>query len=112
MNGFPPIVIAKPGTLAYFDSFAGLVPLRICTVEYLATGESLIIAKATAARGPYKRGEEFRFTTKRLSPWEPKDSPIIGAWLPGKLIPRTAVYRSRQHCGQYRIRAYQWRIEE
>lgn len=71
---------------AYYDSFAGLVPCRICTVGDWSDRYSLARIQFTAGRGAYKRGE---YTTVPLS----------------SLVPRHAVYRRN---GQYRIRAFNW----
>lgn len=76
--------------LAYLDSFAGLVPCRIVAVGDWNDPASLARIRYTATRGAYKRGE---YDVQQLS----------------NLVPRHAVYKSRQHCGQYRIRAYSWR---
>lgn len=77
--------------LAYFDSFAGLVPCRLVAI---GQGHARIVV--TAPRGgrqtllaAYKRGQVVDTT------WR-------------KVVPRNAVYRSRQACGQYRIRPYSW----
>lgn len=76
--------------LAYLDSFAGMVPVRIVAVGDWNDDQCEARYQVTATRGAYKRGD---FGTSRL----------------GRLVPRTALYRSRQHCGQYRIRPYSWK---
>lgn len=73
-------------TLAYLDSFAGLVPCKICAVGDWSDPTSLAHVRYTATRGAYKRGE---FDVQQLS----------------NLIPRRAVYRRN---GQYRTRAFNW----
>lgn len=76
-------------TLAYFDSFAGLVPCRILAVDDWSDTSSQARVQYTATRGPYKRGE-------------------YGTHVLRHVVPRSAVYRSRQACGHYRIRPYSW----
>lgn len=76
-------------TLAYLDSFSGIVPCRILAVGDWQDDESEARIKITATRGAHERGT---LETVKLS----------------RLIPRSALYRSRQHCGQYRIRPYSW----
>lgn len=73
------------GTLAYVDTFLGLVPCKVTAIT-----DQTVTVRLTATRGTYQRGE---ILTER-HPW---------------VIPRACVYRSRQHCGQERIRnAYRW----
>lgn len=76
-------------TLAYYDSFAGLLPCRIVAVGDWNNDGSQARIQFTTTRGGYQRGE---FCTTKLR----------------NVIPRSAVYRSRQHCGQYRIKSYSW----
>ena len=48
------------GNLAYFDSFAGMVPCWIMTIvgpSGVPSTSQRITIKFTAKRGPYKRGE-------------------------------------------------------
>lgn len=48
------------GELAYFDSFAGLIPCKVVSVNDAADSEFLglsITVKLTADRGSYRRGE-------------------------------------------------------
>lgn len=78
-------------TLAYLDSFAGMVPVRIVAVGDWSDDESEARYQVTATRGAYRRGE---FGTSKLS----------------RLCPRSALYRSRQHSGQFRIRPYKWSV--
>jgi hypothetical protein len=78
-------------TLAYLDSFAGMVPCKIVAVGDWSNDESEARIRITATRGAHKRG---MFETVRLA----------------RLCPRSALYRSRQHCGQYRIRPYKWPV--
>lgn len=75
--------------LAYLDSFAGLVPCRVCAVGDWSDGSSQARIQYTATRGAYKRGE-------------------YGTHVLRHIVPRSSVYRSRQYYGQYRIRAYSW----
>ena len=53
------------GTLAYLDTFAGLVPCIVVGIDgescgRRATGEKVLTVRLTASRGPYKRGEVSR----------------------------------------------------
>lgn len=73
-------------TLAYLDSFAGLVPCRIVAVGDWSDRYSMARIKLTANRGAYKRGE---FMTVIL----------------GSIFPRHALVTRN---GQYRILAYKW----
>ena len=50
------------GTLAYFDTLcSGLVPCKVTEVREPGSGRQVtsgfVVAKVTAERGPYKRGE-------------------------------------------------------
>jgi len=51
--------VLKPGTLAYWDTFAGLVPCRIRRIGAARGGYPgyAVDITLTAPRGPYKRGE-------------------------------------------------------
>lgn len=58
-------------TLAFFDSFAGLVPVKVVSIPkggpisgWLRQGEEQLKVKVTATRGAYKKGEELS-----VSPW-------------------------------------------
>ena len=75
-------------TLAYLDSFAGLVPVRIVAVGDWNDDNSEARFQVTATRGAYERGA---FGTTRLA----------------RLCPRNAPYRPRG-AGYMRIRPYQW----
>jgi hypothetical protein len=77
------------GDLVYLDTFAGLVP---CKIE--AVTDRGITVKITATRGAYKRGSVERHNS------------------PGHVLPRAVVSRSRQHCGQFRIRPFSWAAQE
>jgi hypothetical protein len=73
--------VARAPTLAYLDSFIGLVPCKVLSVE-----DRAVTLKITATRGPYKRGEVLtRYANS--------------------VVPRPAVWR-RKH--QYAIRPYKW----
>ena len=76
-------------TLAYIDSFAGLIPCRIAAVGDWSDRYSLAKVQVTATRGAYKRGEWIETTLSRL-------------------VPRKAVHLRN---GQYRIWAYRWSDE-
>jgi hypothetical protein len=73
-------------TLAYFDSFAGLVPCRIVAVGDWNDANSLARVQYTATRGAYKRGE---YDTQTLR----------------YIVPRTAVRRRKYGTV---IVAYRW----
>jgi hypothetical protein len=50
----------KTGDLAYFDSFAGLVPCKIIAMtgrSGIASTAQEIVLRLTARRGAYRRGE-------------------------------------------------------
>ena len=86
--------------LAYINSFfAGLVPCKILSV---ADGNSKSYidpswhrrwarVKCTANRKGYERGKVYELPLSAI-------------------VPRTAVYRSRQRCGQFMIRPYAWEV--
>jgi hypothetical protein len=75
--------------LAYFDSFHGLVPCKVVSIDPRPFGEIAITLKATAARGPYDRGAIIS-TNARAA------------------IPRKAI---RVRSGQYRVRPYLWTVD-
>jgi hypothetical protein len=72
--------------LAYFDSFAGLVPCRVIAVGDWSDNSSLANVQFTATRGAYKRGEVL---TTRLS----------------RVVPRTAI---RRRMGSTTVLPYSW----
>ena len=87
----------RAGTLAYIDSLHGLVPCKVIEVKkykqdyFPFCTEVNIHVIVTAARPGYFKGEH------------------IILWHDDTIIPRASVYRSRQHCGQYRVRNnYTW----
>jgi hypothetical protein len=59
------------GNLAYFDSFAGMVPCWIVAINgpsgAPSTAQSVTI-KFTAKRGPYKRGETYTTSGLHVCP--------------------------------------------
>ena len=55
-------------TLAYFDSFAGLVPVRIVSVGEWTDPTSEATFQVTATRGAYKRGTFHTFSLNKLIP--------------------------------------------
>ncbi len=73
-------------TLAYLDSFAGLVPCRIVAVGDWLNPTTDARIQFTATRGWAKRGAFDTFPLNRL-------------------VPRTSVH---VRGGQYRIWAYRW----
>ncbi len=67
--------IYKPGTLAFIDSFAGLVPCKVVAVAkggpfpgWLAAGESAVTIKPTVSRGGYRKGETIQQTAAQVVP--------------------------------------------
>ena len=87
----------KTGSKAFFDSYSGLIPCVVLAVKagprgYGGEMESWVTFKLTAERHGYKKGEVLSFSA-------------------GMVVPRKAVYRSRQACGQYRIRAYHVQVD-
>jgi hypothetical protein len=72
--------------LAYFDSFAGLVPCRLLAVGDFSDSGSLARIRITAARGPYRRGDLETVSLRRV-------------------VPRAAVYR---RAGATYIRPHTW----
>jgi hypothetical protein len=89
--------VANPGTLVFIDSFSGgLIPARIRSAWRTAGGTLAIDTVLTATRGIYRRGET----------WCDADAGRAN----GTIIPRPAVYRSRQHCGQYRVLPFRWEL--
>ncbi len=74
--------------LAYYDSFAGLVPCRIIQSGNWADGSSSVEVRFTATRGPYREGETEILPLRRV-------------------VPRSAVYRTRgRHSAK--IMPYSW----
>ena len=80
----------KTGSLAYFDSFGGLIP---CKVIQVAKGDPYngwavsITVQLTATRGTYKKGEILKLSS-------------------AKCIPRPQIVR---RSGMYKIRTnYSW----
>jgi hypothetical protein len=72
---------------AFYDTFSGLIP---CLVVGKDLETRHLTVKITANRGPYKRGQiisDLSFTF---------------------VVPRKAVFRSRQAGGKFRIRPYSW----
>jgi hypothetical protein len=55
----------NPDRLAFFDSIAGLVPVRVLAIvgegntstSRLGLNDAKLLVEVTAARGPYRRGE-------------------------------------------------------
>ena len=84
----------NPGALAYFDSFAGMVPCKVKEVAkggphagWMVAAHDVVTAVVTAKRGSYRKGEVLK----------------LGAH---QCVPRPhVVVRS----GQYRVRTnYSW----
>lgn len=75
------------GTLAYIDSFGGLIPCKVIEINEIPRK---ITVKVTANRPGYKRNEIVTYHA---------------SWI----IPRSSVYIS---CGKYKIRNnYVWRVK-
>lgn len=87
--------VFKPGSLAYVDTFAGLVPCKVLSVSkggpfpgWIATGENALCVKLTATRQAYRKGETIENRTA------------------AQVVPRSHVITRG---GQYRIRTnYSW----
>lgn len=77
-----PIPVLSVGSLAYFDTYAGMIP---CKVLKLTENDATI--QLTAKRGAYKRGEIIETAAR----WH--------------VVPRTAVYSrsGRIHIAQYTV---------
>lgn len=71
-TGPGPRVPFVPGTtLAYWDTFQGLIPCRIiCAKENNGLGGYSFKIKLTAGRGPYKSGEELNTNALHVVPRE------------------------------------------
>jgi hypothetical protein len=89
----------RSGDLAFYDSFAGLIPCKVLRIigrtsetatseAETATSEADVTVRLTATRGAYRKGET-------LSGWSLH------------IVPRAAVFTSRgQHrIGPYRVQA-------
>ncbi len=87
------------GSKAYLDSSIGLVPCQVLAItEEQITPASTIITHRV----------KIQITAKRYG--YPKGYTM---WIGSNLVvPRRSVYRSRQHCGQYRIRPYEVSLED
>ena len=70
----------RAGILAYFDSFDGLIPCRVLSID----PQRNVCAQLTANRGAYKRGEVLESSHN---------------WV----VPRSSVY---VRSGQYRIKSH------
>ena len=76
--------------LAYVDTiFSGLVNCKVISISYAATGGYSIEVEYTSTLKGYTRGAREH-------------------WKAGSVVPREAVYRSRQACGQFRVKPYSW----
>jgi hypothetical protein len=76
-------------TLAYFDSFSGLIPCRIVAVGDWNDAGSMARVKFTAKRGLFERGEFYTTPLRNI-------------------VPRHAVYRRNF---RFMIRPYDWSKE-
>lgn len=81
------------GTLAYFDSLSGLVPVKVISLTESVSAldqrrETHVEFQVTGARGAWKRGC--------------RDYSILG-----RIVPRPAVY-VRDY--KFRIRPYSWEV--
>ena len=78
----------KKGCLAFFDSFAGLIPCVVLSIRRDLRDPRIDATKVTfqlvATRGTYRKGEVLSFSA-------------------GSVLPRAAVYL---RLGQYRVRDY------
>ena len=57
----------KTNTLAYFDSFSGLIPCKVIDIKE-SPGLGNIRIKLTAGRGAYRRGEVLESTWIHVVP--------------------------------------------
>lgn len=75
------------GQLAYYDSFGGLVPVRVLRVE---KGKCMdhITVRVTAHRGPYRRGEVLKAISTHVVPREWVRFRHGVAWIVPTLSPR------------------------
>lgn len=86
-----PLYTFEPGkTLAYFDSFHGLIPCRIERASVAPSGGWVFAVRFTSKRGAYQRGELFTEASAL------------------RIVPRGAVYVKRGTGGSWRIRPYRW----
>lgn len=83
-------ITLNTGCAAYYDSFVGLVPCTVTEVRASDSGFD-ITARVDKNFGPYGKGEVIVSTNRRI-------------------VPRKAVYRSDQRCGQYSIRYFDTQI--
>ena len=58
----------KSGMLAYFDSYAGLVPCKVLAIEATKYGDYIAYIRYTAQRGPYSRGETGKHNALKVFP--------------------------------------------
>lgn len=82
----------RTGQLAYYDSFAGLIPCRVLTITGrpgIASTAQNVTVRLTGARGAYRRGETIHTTGIHA-------------------VPRGAV---RQVQGNARIRPYKVEVQ-
>lgn len=49
----------KLGDLAYLDTFAGMVPVKVIAAGFNSQGDAYMTYRITANRGAYKRGEQL-----------------------------------------------------
>jgi len=87
----------KTGTLAYLDTFSGLVPCKVIAINKggpfagWQSGQAELTVKLTATRKAYRKGETL--TGRPAS----------------HVVPRNHVITRDQYPGQYRIRTnYLW----
>lgn len=67
----PLFATLKAGELAYFDSFAGLIPCKVLSINGesgQANSKQEVTFQITAPRGPYKRGELVRSSARWVIP--------------------------------------------
>lgn len=81
------MITITEGCLAYFDSFAGLVPCWITKIEGergIGSTAQTVTVKFTATRGSWKRGETYTTTGLHVCP--------RGAAVRGKHVTRIRPY--------------------
>jgi hypothetical protein len=80
----------KVGSLAYFDSFAGLIPCKVLSID----GPSGVPSSRQQVR--------FRVTSKRFERYGYRFAEVMSEWAI-HVVPRKAIYANRQRVGLYRV---------
>ena len=64
------VIVLREGTLAFWDTFAGLVPCRVESITNCPPNSSTAHIELTAGRKPYKCGEVHEVPIYRAVPRE------------------------------------------